>query len=223
MAHALRLPGWSNGQFIAQIYIREKTMNKIKRFSIFTAFSLLILALPAIASAQYRNDDDYNRNGGYGNNGRYGNGQYGNSGDQRSMIRSLKNRTREFTRQLDRDLDNSRVNGTRREDQINDVANRFRDAVNRLNNNGYYDDRRGTYGGNNEMRRVYDLAAQIERSIGRANISYNTRNLWSSIRNDLQVLSRGYGYNNGRNNNGGWGNTRGNNNGRNGLPSWWPF
>jgi hypothetical protein len=169
--------------------------------------------LPAIASAQYYPNDPYGRND------RYGNGQYGNNGDQRSVIRNLKNRTREFTRQLDRDLDRSRMNGTRREDQINHVADRFRDAVNRLDNNGYYDNRRGTYGGDGEMRRVYDLAAQIERSIARANISYQTRNLWGAVRNDLQALSRGYGYNNGRyGNNGGWSNRN-----RNGLPSWWPF
>jgi hypothetical protein len=71
------------------------------------------------------------------------------------------------------------------------------------------------------MRRLYDLAGQIERSMGRANVSYSTRNSWSLVRNDLQSLSRGYGNNNGRNN-GGWGNGRVNT-GRNGLPSWWPF
>jgi hypothetical protein len=171
-----------------------------------------MLGLPAIASAQYGQYDPYGRNGGY-NNGGY------NNGDQRSVIRNLKQNARQFTRQLDRDLDHSRYDGSRREDQINTLADRFRDAVNNLNNNGYYDSRRGTYGGNNEMRRVYDLAGQIERQIGRANVSYNTRNLWGAIRNDLQSLSGGY-YDNGRNNrrSGGWGNTN-----RSGLPSWWPF
>jgi hypothetical protein len=193
--------------------IREKTMNKIKRFSIFAAFSMLVLGLPAIASAQYYPNGGAG-NGGYGG---YGNGQYG---DQRSAIRNLKNHTRQFQRQLDRDLDRSRVNGTRREDQINDIVSRFRDAVNDLDNNGYYDNRRGSYGGDSEMRRVYDLAGQIERSIGRANISPSTRNLWGGVRSDLQTLSRGYGSNNGRNN-GGWGNGR--TGSRNGLPSWWPF
>jgi len=201
-------------------------MNKIKNLIVFTAFSLLVLGLPAIASAQYYPNDPYGRNGGYndpyGRNGGYSNGGYG---DQRSVIRNLKSRTREFTRQLDRDLDRGRMNGTRREDQINEIANRFRDAVNDIDNNGYYDNRRGTYGGNNEMRRVFDLAAQIERSISRANISYQTRNLWSAVRNDLQSLSGGYYTNNNNrgngNRNGGWGNNR--NTGRNGLPSWWPF
>ncbi|MGE3466383.1 MAG: hypothetical protein AB7J13_05565 [Pyrinomonadaceae bacterium] len=203
-------------------------MTRAKTFIAIAAFSIMVLCLPAIASAQWRNDDDYNRgrgnnSGNYGN-GQYGNGQYGNSGSMRAVLRNLKNNTRNFQRQLDRDLDRSRLNGTRREDQINEIASRFRDAVNDLDddgyfNNGRYNDRRNR--GDNEMRRVYDLAAQIERSIGRANISYQTRNLWSAVRNDLQTVSRGYGYNNGRN--GPWNNGRNNRNTRNGLPSWWPF
>jgi hypothetical protein len=188
-------------------------MKRINNLFAIGAFSLLMLGVPAIASAQYGQYDPYGRNGGY-NNGRY-------NDDQRSVIRNLKHNTRQFTRQLDRDLDHSRYDGTRREDHINTLAARFRDAVNNLNNNGYYDRRRGSYGGNSEMRRVYDLAAQIERSIGRANISYNTRNLWGAIRNDLQSLSGGY-YNNNRRS-GGWGNNYPGNTNRTGLPSWWPF
>ena len=185
----------------------------------------MVLCLPAIASAQY---------GGYGNGG-YNNGQYGQDGqygDMRSTIRDLKNRAKDFQRQLDRDLDHSRYNGSRREDQMNQLARQFKDAVNDLNNNGYnnndrYGNNNGRYGsnnrGDNEMRRVFDLASQIDRSISRSGVSYASQNIWSGIRNDLQVLSRNYGgYNNGRGN-GGWNNGRGNNNGGWNKPSWWPF
>lgn len=190
----------------------------------------MVLLLPAIASAQYYPNgnqypnDPYGRNGGY-NNGGYGNGQYGNYGDMRSTVRNLKNRARDFQRQLDRDLDRSRLNGTRREDQMNELADRFKDAVNDLDNNGYNNSR---YNNNadRELRRVFDAAGQIERTISRSGVSYQSQNIWSSIRNDLQVLSRVNGVNpntrgNGRNN-GGWGNGRSGGS-RNGLPSWWPF
>jgi hypothetical protein len=195
---------------------KEKVMNRVKNWLVLGAFSLLVLGIPTAASAQWGGN-----NGGY--NDPYGRNNGGYNGSNTS-VRNLKQRTREFTRQLDRDLDRSRVNGTRREDQINQIANRFRDAVNNLDNN-YYNDNRGYGRNDNEMRRVFDLASQIERSIGRADVSYNTRNLWGSIRNDLQVIAGGYNtYNNGRGNNGGWGNNRNNrNNNRNGLPSWWPF
>lgn len=201
-------------------------MRSIKNWIALGAFSLLVMGIPTVASAQWGGNgqyDPYGRNGQYDPNGR--NGQYdpygrnGNYGNANNTVRSLKSRTREFTRQLDRDLDRGRLNGSRREDQINELADRFKDAVNDLDNN-YYNNNRGYGRNDNQMRRVFDYAAQIERSISRAQISYQTRNLWSSIRNDLQVISRGYApYNNGRNT-GVWGNTR---NSRQGLPSWWPF
>ena len=205
-------------------------MNRLSKIISIAAFSTMVLLLPAIASAQYYPNgnqypnDPYGRNGGY-NNGGYGNGQYGNYGDMRSPVRNLKNRARDFQRQLVRDLDRIRLNGTRREDQMNELADRFKDAVNDLDNNGYNNSR---YNNNadRELRRVFDAAGQIERTISRSGVSYQSQNIWSSIRNDLQVLSRVNGVNpntrgNGRNN-GGWGNGRSGGS-RNGLPSWWPF
>jgi hypothetical protein len=196
-------------------------MKNIKNWLVLSAFSLLVLGIPTVASAQWGGGqyDPYGRN-----NGGY-NDPYGRNGGYNGVntsVRNLKQRTREFTRQLDRDLDRSRYNGSRREDQINQLADRFKDAVNDLDNN-YYNNNRGYGRNDNEMRRVFDRAADVERAIGRANISYNTRNLWNAIRNDLQAIAGGYNtYNNGRgrNNGGVWGNSRNN---RNGLPSWWPF
>ena len=177
-------------------------------------FSLLVLGLPAIASAQYGQYDPYGRNGGY-NNGGYNNGNYG---DTRSAIRDLKRQAKDFQRQLDRDLDHSRYNGSRREDQMNNLADQFKNAVNNLNNNGYNNDRYGNNRNNNEINRVFNLASQIDRSILRSNVSYSSRNIWSAIQNDLQAI----GYNNNRRS-GGWNNGRGNNNGTYNKPSWWPF
>src|SRR5580765_477751 len=131
LARSLRLAISSNGQIIASSNIdREKTMKSLKDWLVVGAFSLLILGIPAIASAQYNGQyDPYGRNGGY-NTGQYGN--YGNYGDMRSVVRDLKHRASDFQRQLDRDLDHSRVNGTRREDQMNQMARDFKNAVNRL-------------------------------------------------------------------------------------------
>jgi len=212
----------SNGQHCLIKLIKvEKPMMNIKRFIAGSAFALIVLGLPAIASAQYGGYDPQARNGQYGTYG-----QYGNYGDMRSTIRDLKNRARDFQRQLDRDLDRSRYNGSRREDQMNDLARRFKDAVDRLDNNDF-NGRNGGYYGNgsynrsdNDVRRVFDEASQIERTIGRSGVSYQSQAIWSGVRNDLQMLSRNSGNGNGRgNNNGGWGNNRN----RNGLPSWWPF
>src|SRR5262245_37043831 len=113
---------------------REKTMRLIKSLITTAAFALVILGVPAIAFAQY-GGNGY-PNGGYypnGNGGYYPNGQngnYGNYGDTRSIVRDLKHRTNDLKRQLDRDLDHSRYNGSRREDDLNAMARDFQNAVN---------------------------------------------------------------------------------------------
>jgi|CXWL01.1.fsa_nt_gi hypothetical protein len=211
---------------------REKTMNRIKRLIAISVFSLLVLSLPAIASGQSRNrdrDDDRYGNGGY-NNGGYGNGGYdhgqygrnGDYGDMRSTVRSLKNNTRELQRHLDNDLDNSRYNGTRREDEINRLAKDFRNAVNRLSesNNNY-----GNYGRRDDkIDRVLSLGSQLDRAFSRIRVDYHIRETWSDIRNDLRVLENGYGgYNNNRYPNGNNNRYPNGNNTRRNLPSWWPF
>lgn len=191
-------------------------MNRVKILITISAFSLLVLMLPAVASAQwYPQGNQYPNqypsqypNDPYGRNGNYG--------DSRQIVRSLKSRTREFTRQLDRDLDRSRYNGTWQEDEINHAAEHFRDAVNDLDNNGRLN--------SNEVNRVHQSAQEMDRAIGRSRVSYQTQNLWSAIRQDLQYLG-GYGY---------YDNNRNNRNNRNqypqrypqtrrNLPSWWPF
>ena len=57
-------------------------MKRLRNLIAIGAFSLLVLGIPAIASAQYRDRDDdrYGNNGSYGNGG-YNNGQYGNYGN----------------------------------------------------------------------------------------------------------------------------------------------
>src|SRR6187455_1481943 len=131
-------------------------MRSIKSWLVAGAFSIMILGIPAVASAQYGQNDPYGRNDRYGRNA-----GYGNYGDMRTVFRSLKTRTRLFERQLDRDLDNSRIDGTRREDQIMNLAHDFRNAVDRLNSSDY--GRR-----DDKVERVLQLGSQLERSIGRS-------------------------------------------------------
>lgn len=65
-------------------------MNRFRNLIGIIAFSLMILALPSIASAQRRNNrnnDDYNRNGRYNQN-------------LNSTIKNLKNRAKNFEKEL---------------------------------------------------------------------------------------------------------------------------
>lgn len=164
-------------------------MNRIKSLIALFAFSLLVLALPTIASAQWR-DRDRDRDDDY-----YGNGRYNRNIS--STVRNLKNRSRDFERRLDRELDRSRYDDRRREDNLNDLADRFRRAAADLEDS--YDNGRNYNRSQNDARRVLDLGSQLERALYRTRLNRNVQNDWNRIRQDLNVLANAYGYN-GRNN-----------------------
>lgn len=182
-------------------------MNRIKSLVAVFAFSLLVLSIPIVASAQWRDNrrnDDY-----YGNNGYNRNLQ--------STVRNLKNNSKQFKKRVDRELDRSRYDGRRQEDRINDLAGDFANAADRLD--GEYDNSRDYNNSRDEAQRVLQLGSQLDRIISRAQFSYNIQNEWSRIRQDLQILANAYGGNYNNNNNR---NNRGrNNNNRNRFP--FPF
>lgn len=155
-------------------------MNRYKSLFAVFAFGLLVLTLPSIASAQWggnnRRDDDY-----YGRNNR----------NLNSTIRNLKNRSRSFERRIDRELDRSRINGSRREDRINDIAADFARAADDLENR--YDDRNDYGRSQSEARRVLQLGSQLDRALGRMRLTNGIENDWNRIQQDLRVLASAYG------------------------------
>ena len=204
-------------------------MNRIKSFIAIGAFSLLVLALPAVASAQWggRNDDYYG-------NSRYG---YGNI---RGTIQSLENRARNFERQVDR-IDDRRDrrqdrydpygrgsydpygrgsydpygrdrygrNGrTDRFDNLDQLAQSFRDAAENLADE--FGRGRNMNNSRDEAQRVISIGSQIDqvmfssannRRVGnRANIESQ----WRQIDSDLRTIARAYGLNYSSRNNTGW-------------------
>lgn len=176
----------------------------MKRFtkvaSIFV-LTLAVLALPAIASAQYRDrdrDDDY-----YGRNDGYRNSRYNRN--IRGTVQSLRNRARNFERRLDRidDRRDDRYNRRDRYDALEQLADRFARATNDLADE--YGNGRDMNNSRDEARRVLDLGSQIESILYSGRANRNASNEWSQISNDLRVLSSAYGlrYNN-RNRSGDW-------------------
>jgi hypothetical protein len=163
-------------------------MNRLRNLVGVFAFSLLILSLPLVASAQYRT----NRNDDY-----YGNGNYNRN--LQSTIRNLKNRSNQFERRIDRELDRSRYDDRNREDRINQVAKDFADATDRLDD--AYDNRRDYNNSQDEVQRVLQLGNQLGRAISRARLNGNVQNDWNRIQQDLNILANAYNYNNNNRNN----------------------
>ena len=153
------------------------------KFSIFAA-AALALCLPVLASAQWGQypDNRYpNRNGGYGRyDDRY----------VKDSVKRLDSLAKDFERDMDRALDHSRVNGTRREDQMNSVVHDFRRAVGDLKSRvGNGRDLNRSY---NEAQRVLSLADQVDR-FGARRLDSRTSSEWSQIQNELRNISDIYG------------------------------
>ena len=195
----------------------EIKMNRIKSLVAAGAFSLLILGLPAIASAQWNGGYGGNNNGGY-----YGNGNY----NIRSTVRNLKNGAKNFEKAADRygnrndDRNNGRGWGNyggygnnNSSRNLENLADQFKNATNRLEDK--YGNGRNLNNSSSEARRVLDIASQIDREIYNTRGNGNIQNQWNSLRQDLNTLANTYGYNNGYNNN-----NRNNRNNRNRNGNW---
>ena len=181
----------------------------MKRFtqiaSIF-ALALVVLALPSIASAQYRDrdrDDDY-----YGRNDNYGNSRYNNN--IRGTIQNLKSHARNFENRLDRiDNRNDRYGNDRygrnnnRYDNLEELSDRFSRAAGDLAD--AYGRGRNMNNSRDEARRVLDIGSQIENVLYRSRGNRNATGEWNQISRDLRIISDAYGlnyYNGNRNRNG---------------------
>lgn len=177
-------------------------MNRIKYFIAISAFSLAVLVLPGIASAQYGGNGGYYPNYPSGGNGNYGS-------DISRTVKNLKNRAKSFEKNVDRADDrwddrnrgygNYGGNLESLADQFADATDDLEDKVGRgrnLNNS------------RDEARRVLEIASQIDRMMYRNGRNGNyLANQWSQMRYDLDVIAQTYGYNY---------NNRGNRNNRNG-------
>ncbi len=187
----------------------------------------MALCLPVLAAAQgtydpwgRNRDDEYRRNRN-GNYGRY---------DERYLkdsIQRLDRLAKNFERDLDRDLDHSREDGTRHEDRVNNEARDFRNAVGNL---------KSRFGNGRELNRSVDEAQRVLQEANRtervARHHFDNSRLaseWSQIRRELSVIADAYGIGNyGRYNDDGYYRNdrnddyrRNNPNNRNGNNDWW--
>ncbi|HEY3579771.1 MAG TPA: hypothetical protein VGK82_04480 [Pyrinomonadaceae bacterium] len=167
-------------------------------FSIFAA-ALLALSLPVAAAAQWegypQNRYPDNRN----------NGRYGRYDDRalRDSVHRLDSLAKDFERDMDRALDRSRVNGTNREDRINEEVHQFRRAAGDLKSrvgNG-----RDLNRSADQARRVLDEAQQVNRMARPRWFDNRLASEWSGIEQELRFISDVYGF---RYNGGGYGDYR---------------
>lgn len=106
------------------------------------------------------------------------------------IIKNVEQRTDRFVSQFDRSLDRSRLNGTKREDKLNDRARDLETATDELRREF---DRRDTWIENkDEVRRCLNIAADINVAMRGRKFNRATENNWANVRNELNALARVY-------------------------------
>ena len=162
----------------------EKKMKHLRSLIAVSAFALVFMALPSIASAQF------GRNGGV-----FGNSQYNNL---RGTILSLQNRARSLDRQVNvvdnrRDRRNDRYD---RFDSLDRLATQFKNAVENLVDE--YGRGRNMNSSRDEAQRVLAIGSQMDSVIDSARRGRNTgignvQSDWNQIERDLNTIARAYG------------------------------
>ncbi|MET0624465.1 MAG: hypothetical protein ABW250_15900 [Pyrinomonadaceae bacterium] len=181
-----------------------------RRFTVltFAAVALATFLAPASASAQSiwerirdraeqeqrgrDRDDDWRRD-------RRDDDRYGRRGGRlsdyerrqlRDLARRIDDRSRDLQRDVDRLLDNSRINGSNREDRINNEARDLRDAAGRFRS--VAGDNDSLQSSRDEASRLLQQASQMSRFLGRTRLDSRTASDWNQLRSDLRTVANIY-------------------------------
>ncbi len=121
----------------------------------------------------------------------------------RDLARRIESNSRDFQRDFDRLLDNSRYDDTRREDRINQEVADFRRAAERFRDRA--GDSNDLSRSQDEARQLLNAAERVNRVASRVRLDSRTYSDWSQIERDLDIVAdiyninyrRGGGYRNG--------------------------
>lgn len=106
----------------------------------------------------------------------------------RQLINRVERRTSDFRVSLDASIDGSRIDGTRREDNINQFVMDFQNSVTRLRQS--FNQRQASTA---DMQEVLNRAATINDFLLRIRTSARVQTDWAGVRQDLDELARIYG------------------------------
>ncbi|MBA3319874.1 MAG: hypothetical protein H0T45_00310 [Pyrinomonadaceae bacterium] len=164
------------------------------------AMLLVLLGLPALAPAQSndpwwgRGRDDNRRDRRRDNDDDWyedrRDDRRSNNYDSRTLrdaAKRVQDRSKSLERDVDRLLDRSRVNGTNREDRINNEVRQFRETAERLRDR--VGDGRNVNRSAGEARQLLQAADRVERLLGRIRVDSRTYADWREIKRDLRTIA----------------------------------
>ncbi|MBK7996833.1 MAG: hypothetical protein IPK14_26725 [Blastocatellia bacterium] len=152
----------------------------VKNFSLLViAILLTITLLPSESLAQRGRDNDRNDYRRYEQ--RYA------KRDVSEIIRRVEEGSDRFRQDLDRDLDRSRLDGSKKEDRINEDVKRFEDALDRLRRE--FDRNDSWWESRNNVQAALDSARPVATRMRNNPFSPNVQNQWRNLRRDLNKLA----------------------------------
>lgn len=112
---------------------------------------------------------------------------YRNDRAVRQILSRIDNRSTQFRSSLDAALDRSRIDGTRREDNINQFVQDFNDSIARLRDR--VNNRSETQA---DVQDVLNRATRIDNFMRRNRLDANAQNDWVALRSDVNQLASAY-------------------------------
>lgn len=108
----------------------------------------------------------------------------------RAIVKRVEDRVDNFVGKYDRSLDRSQLNGTSREDRLDQRARDLESATDELSREF---DRRDTWGENREeVRRCLNIASDIDRNMRKRRYGGPAEANWSRVRFELNTLADVY-------------------------------
>lgn len=106
------------------------------------------------------------------------------------IIKVIEDNTDDFRKEVDRYLDHSRLDGTRREDRINERVKEFEHATNDLRKD--FDRRDTWWESRDQVRRTLDKARPVAEIFRRGRFSSELEIEWKRLRKNLNRLAATY-------------------------------
>lgn len=107
------------------------------------------------------------------------------------IIKNVEERVDVFVKQFNKTLDNSRLDGSKREDNLNERARDLESATDELRREF---DRRDTWEENkDEVRKCLNIASDLDATMRNRKLSAASESNWAAVRNELNALAKVYG------------------------------
>jgi hypothetical protein len=107
------------------------------------------------------------------------------------LLERIEERADAFSNQLNKSLDRSRLDGSRREDNIAERVSELENATDELRREYDHNDTRRE--NRAEARKIIDAAMRINRIINRRNFGRQTETSWVRLRTELNILATVFG------------------------------